>query len=214
MDSSLRDSQESKSSAPARARKPSKGKAKLTGDPPPTLELLAVSVPTGSTNVKIQVSSTMVGGTQYPVFYLPENPTKTFNDGVALVFQSPQKTSTIYWVLDSTVKKLTSESPDLTFSAVSHGEQTVTTQAHTYSAQSIPFLVTFSSGNMHDPQIIVTPIGGGKINSSRRLPAVKRSAKGKAVGKARAAKANPGKSKSKGAKQPANAKAKAKRKKR
>lgn len=182
MDSSLRDSLDSKSAPAARARKPGKAKAKLTGDPPPTLELLVVSVPTSSTNVKIQVTSTMIGGTQVPQFYLPGNPTKKFKDGVSLVFQSPQKTSTIYWYLDSTVSQLTSESSLLTFSSVSGGEQTVTTQAHTYSAQSIPFLVTFSSGDMHDPQIIITPIGGTKM--SARLPVVKRGAKGKAAAKA------------------------------
>lgn len=210
MDSSLRDSLDSKSASAARARKPGKAKARASDDPPPTLELLVVSVPTGSSNVKIQVSSTMIGGTQYPQFYLPANPTKKFKDGVALVFQSPQSTSTIYWYLDSTVKQLTSESSLLTFSSVSGGEQTVTTQAHTYSAQSIPFLVIFPSGNMHDPQIIVTPIGGTKM--SARLPVVKRGAKGKGAGKAKAAKGKPGKSKS--AKPSAKAKAKAKSKKR
>lgn len=210
MDSSLRDSQEPKSSAPARARKPSKGSAKLTGDPPPTLELLVVSVPTSSTNVKIQVSSTMIGGSQYPLFYLPGNPTKKFKDGVALIFQSPQKTSTIYWYLDSSVSELTSESPLLTFSSVSGGEQTVTTQAHTYSAQSIPFLVSFNSGKMHDPQIIITPIGGTKM-ASPRLPVVKRGAKGKAASKV-PSKAKAGKAKASKAK--GGKPAKAKRKKR
>jgi hypothetical protein len=201
MDSSLRDSLDSKSSAPARARKPAKGKGKVEGDIPPTEELLVVSVPTGSSNVKIQVSSTTVGGTQVPLFFLSANPTHKYKDGVALIFQSPQQTSTIYWYLDSTVSELTSESPALVFSAVQDQQQTVTTKAHTYKALAISFLVTFASGNQHDPQIIVTPIGGTK--QAPRL-SVKRPAKSK--GRAAVAKKAPAKKRASATKKPARGK--------
>jgi hypothetical protein len=93
--------------------------------------------------------------------------------GVVFVFAKPQ-TITATWVLGAGISKLSS--PDLEFSSVVKGEQTLTLSSTPGQGQLLPFFVHFDSGEQHDPQVVITPIGGGVPPTPVKSAAGKRSA--------------------------------------
>ncbi len=151
-----------------------------------TETFLAVSVPSGSSNVKVQATTvTKSDGTRTAKFSLPGDPLHAYEGGVALVFQKYGQKATISWYLDSQIASLSSTSPLLQFSAASGGVQSLRTEADQYATLAIPFLVNFITGDLHDPQIVVTPIGNvqqAKAAKGKAAPA--KAAKGKAPAKA------------------------------
>lgn len=113
--------------------------------------------------------------------------------GVTFIFPSTFKGNvTVTWVLGSGISSLTSQT--LQFSQVTNNTQTLTLTAPTAASSDgagYAFTVVFSSGGTHDPQIIVTPIGGQPGNqkakpakaAAKRKPAPKVPAKAKAKAK-------------------------------
>ena len=121
--------------------------------------------------------------------------------GVTFIFPSTFKGSvTVTWVLGSGISSLTSQT--LQFSQVTNNTQTLTLTAPTTSssdAAGYAFTVVFTSGGSHDPQIIVSPIGGQPPSlakakpakaAAKRKPAPKAPAKSKAKAPAKAKRGN------------------------
>ncbi|MEZ4362881.1 MAG: hypothetical protein R3B48_22005 [Kofleriaceae bacterium] len=116
--------------------------------------LLAVSVP--PTKPIIYVSA-LGGVPEVAGFSLTEGGAAA-TGGVVFVF-AKSETATVTWVLGPGIAELTSQ--DIQFSSVSGGEQMLTLEPPGKEAEASPFSVVFDSGAAHDPQIVVTPIGGG-----------------------------------------------------
>jgi hypothetical protein len=172
------DSQDLREPAAARpSRRPRS--ASIKQNPEEVKDYLSVSVTSKAFNIYV-----VRKGTADVASFALTNTGASSTSGVVLVFPSGTTGSvTITWVLCAGIYSLTSQV--VTFSPVSSNKQTLQLSAPTTvssDASGAPFTVTFTSGGSHDPQIIVTPIGGG-IPQSKRL---KLKAKGKPSPKAKA----------------------------
>lgn len=120
-------------------------------------DYLSVSVTSKAFNIYV----VRKGTAELASFALTDTGASSTN-GLVLIFPSGFTGSiTITFVLGTGITQLTSDV--VNFSSVSSNQQTLqlTSPATTSSdASGFPFLVVFPSGGTHDPQIIVTPIGG------------------------------------------------------
>lgn len=121
------------------------------------------------------------------------NAAGTTTGGVSLLSPTPNTNVTVSWILGTGIASLTSEVAGVTFQQVSGNQWSLafTTPPTTY-ATGIPFLVNFTTGAPHDPQIIITPISGGqqakpKPRAAAKRPRAKAPAKRPAPAKRKAA---------------------------
>ncbi|MEZ4362879.1 MAG: hypothetical protein R3B48_21995 [Kofleriaceae bacterium] len=166
-------------------------------------ELLLVAVPPAAPIIVSRVA----GKPNVAAFSLaPTKPRRAAKShaegGVDFEFKKHKKV-TITWVLDKGIKELTST--EVKFSKVRRGKQTTALKPIPETAQSFPFTVHFDDGNRHDPQIVVTPIGGGGPAKTPAKKAAKTPAKKAAKTPAKKAAKTPAK---KAAKTPAKKAAK------
>lgn len=151
------DSQDLRESAAARpSRRAKTSSPKL--NPDVVKDYLSVSVTSKAFNLYV-----VKKGTSDVASFALTNTGASSTGGVALVFPSGFSGNiTVTWVLGTGIASLSSEV--VNFSSVSSSTQTLQLTAPTTSssdASGFPFTVNFTSGGSHDPQIVVTPIGGG-----------------------------------------------------
>ncbi len=163
--------------------------------------LLSVSVTSKAFNVYA-----VKKGTQDVASFALTNTGASSTGGVTFVFPSTFSGNvTVTFVLGTGIARL--ESSTLAFGPVVNGQQNLTlTAPSTVSANAsgYSFTVIFTSGGTHDPQIVVSPIGGqpgNQAGAKKSKASGKRASKAPAKAKAKA----PAKTKAK-AKAPAKAK--------
>lgn len=171
-------------SAPSAAKSSRRGKASSPKqDPSVVKELLSISVSSKAFNVYVKQPDPAVDVASFAL----TDASASSTGGVTFVFSSSYKgTVLVTFKLGKGIASLSSST--LNFSAVSNNQQTLSLTSPASSSSDgsgYAFTVNFSSGAKHDPQIIVTPIGGQPGSQSKRLPA-KRKPTPKAPTKAKA----------------------------
>lgn len=177
------DSQDLREPAARPSRRPKTSSPKQSSDT--VKDYLSVSVTSKAFDIYV-----VRKGTAEIASFALTNTGASSTAGMTLVFPSGFTGNiTITFQLGTGITQLTSDV--VNFSAVSSNQQTLQLTAPTTTssdASGFPFSVVFPSGGTHDPQIIVTPIGGqpGNKQSKRLKPVVKKAAKAKAKPAAKA----------------------------
>lgn len=103
------------------------------------------------------------------------NQAGTTTGGVALLSPSPNTNVTVDWVLGAGISSLESEVTSVQFVQISGANWSLSfTTPSSSAALGIPFLVHFTTGAPHDPQIIITPISGQQLAKPKKQLSVKR----------------------------------------
>jgi len=156
------DSQDLRESAAARpSRRPKTSSPKLNADE--VKDYLAVSVASKAFNIYV-----VKKGTSNVASFALTDAGASSTGGVVFVFPSGFTGDiTVSWVLGTGIASLSSDV--VTFSSVSSNTQTLQlTAPATVSSDGsgFRFTVNFTTGGSHDPQIVVSPIGGQPGNQA------------------------------------------------
>lgn len=153
--------------------------------PPPEEVLLPVKIPaTKAPPIVVDIYVVAVESTpKMSAFGLSS--TGPFSEGgVVMVYEKPGQEALVRWHLGKEVKELWS--PYVEFVASQQGIQSLTITSDGAEAKLIPFFVKFDDDEVHDPQIVVTPIGN--VQSQR---ATGKASKSGVAAKAKRAKSQP-----------------------